>query len=136
MQSRMDGGGWHAEMGQRIVWMCQGEHQSAVITLNPPNLGPLKIEIQAHRNVISANFVSDNAEVRQALAEGFPALKSAMADAGVVLDRAAVSAGGQTNVPNQLVAKRFISNQTLPKVNLDSDQPAGSSGHGLVDTFA
>ena len=142
MQSRMDGGGWHAEMGQRIVWMCQGEHQSAVITLNPPNLGPLKIEIQAHRNVISANFVSDNAEVRQALEEGFPALKSAMADAGVVLDRAAVSAGGhaavggQTNVPNQLIAKRFISNQTLPKVNLDSEQPAGSLGHGLVDTFA
>lgn len=142
MQSRLDGGGWHTEMSQRIVWMCQGEHQSAVLTLNPPNLGPLKIEIQAHRNVITANFVSDNPEVRQALADGFPALKSAMSNAGVVLDRATVlgnsdaSETGQSSTPNQLIAKRFVSNHALPKANPDSDQPGGSLDHGLVDTFA
>ena len=142
MQSRLDAGGWHAEMGQRLVWMSQGEHQTATLTLNPPHLGPLKIEIQVHRNIVSASFMSDNAEVRQALAEGFPALKSAMANAGVTLGQAAVSSGEQASQDAQpapaarLMAKRFLADSSPVQTGLDIDQRRGTSGHGLVDTFA
>ncbi|HVL75516.1 MAG TPA: flagellar hook-length control protein FliK, partial [Noviherbaspirillum sp.] len=67
LSPRVGSPGWDQALGQRIVWMVNGEQQSASLTLNPPELGPLKVVLQMTSNQASASFVAAQPEVRQAL---------------------------------------------------------------------
>ncbi len=81
---------WPAEFGQKIVWMTTQDKQSAQITLNPPQLGPIEISLNVKNDQATAVFVSANAEVRAVIESAMPRLREMLEGAGVQL--------GQTNV--------------------------------------
>ncbi|MGB2831923.1 MAG: flagellar hook-length control protein FliK, partial [Methylotenera sp.] len=56
--------GWDQAISQRVVWMVSAGEQSATLTLNPPDLGPLQVVVSVHNGQADTRFTSDNAEVR------------------------------------------------------------------------
>jgi flagellar hook-length control protein FliK len=86
---------WDQALGQKIVWMAQGGEQSATLTMNPPDLGPMQVVLSVSNNHATVDFMSAQPEVRQALENALPRLREMMGESGVQLGQANVSAGSQ-----------------------------------------
>lgn len=132
---------WGQAIGEKIVWMAAGAQQTASLTLNPPNLGPLQIVLNISNEQATASFFSAQPEVRQALEAAFPRLREMMSEAGIQLGQATVSADTpQQNAPDsrsQRTAPPFpgLDETSMGELPL-SQPPSLQSGRGLVDTFA
>lgn len=132
---------WGQALGDKLVWMAAGAQQTASITLNPPNLGPMQIVLNISNEQATASFFSAQPEVRQALEAAFPRLREMMNEAGIQLGQASVSA----ETPQQQ-AFDTPTHRNLPAFGLTDDAlPLDSGaaqlspqrmGRGLVDTFA
>jgi flagellar hook-length control protein FliK len=86
---------WDQALGQKIVWMAQGGEQSASLTMNPPDLGPMQVVLSVSNNQATVDFMAAQPEVRQALEAALPRLREMMGESGIQLGQANVSAGGQ-----------------------------------------
>lgn len=132
---------WGQALGEKVVWMAAGSQQTATLTLNPPNLGPMQIVLNISNEQATASFFSAQPEVRQALEAAFPRLREMMSEAGIQLGQATVSADTpQQNAPDQRSQRT-----ALPFPNQDgtsmgelplNPSSALQSGRGLIDTFA
>jgi flagellar hook-length control protein FliK len=132
---------WDQALGQKVVWMVAGEHQSASLTLNPPDLGPLQVVLNVSHSTATATFSAAQPEVRQALEAALPKLREMLGDAGIQLGQASVNSG---TANQQGMAERHAASGTQRTGHADSAseapvrigrvQPA-ASGRGLVDTF-
>lgn len=142
---RVGSSGWDQALGQKVVWMVAGSQQSASLTLNPPDLGPLQVVLNVSNNQATANFTAAQPEVRQALENAMPKLRDMLGEAGIQLGQANVSAG----MPNQQQGKsgeRQASSSRSSGRGGDGDASETavrvtrtetiSNGNGLVDTFA
>lgn len=133
---------WGQALGEKLVWMASGTQQTASLTLNPPNLGPLQIVVHVTNDQATASFFSAQPEVRQALESAFPRLREMMNDAGIQLGQATVSADTpqQNSTPDrqpQRIALPFSGADHAASAGLQAVQtPIRQSGRGLVDTFA
>lgn len=133
---------WGQALGDKLVWMASGSQQTASLTLNPPNLGPLQIVVHVTNDQATASFFSAQPEVRQALEAAFPRLREMMSDAGIQLGQATVSADTpqQNSTPDrqpQRIALPFSGADHAASAGLQAVQtPIRQSGRGLVDTFA
>jgi flagellar hook-length control protein FliK len=133
---------WTQALGEKIVWMTAGAQQSATLTLNPPNMGPLQIVLNVSNEQATASFFSAQPEVRQALEAAFPRLREMMSEAGIQLGQATVSA----ETPQQHdTSERQAQRSASPFPGADEAIAAGlqtghapllQSGRGLIDTFA
>lgn len=131
-------------MGQKVLWMVSQQQQVAELTLNPPDLGPLQVVLTINNDQASATFISQNADVRQALEAALPRLKEMMADSGLSLGNTAVSADTsqqQGGFERGRPAFRHgsgggvltVSNAQAADIGMGRIQSGGSR---LVDTFA
>ena len=84
---------WDQQLGQKVVWMAAGGDQSATLTLNPPDLGPLQVVLTVTNDQADAAFMSAQPEVRQALEAALPRLRDMMSEAGIAFGNATVSDG-------------------------------------------
>jgi flagellar hook-length control protein FliK len=134
--------GWDQAIGQKVLWMVQGAQQSATLTLNPPDLGPMQVTVHVNNNQATANFTAHQPEVRHALEAAMPRLREMLNDAGIQLGQSSVNAG----TPNQQggFGEQRQSSGTRQSNQIDiadsavhvSHIPTPASGNGLVDTFA
>ncbi|WP_194723087.1 flagellar hook-length control protein FliK [Noviherbaspirillum malthae] len=135
--------GWDQALGQKVVWMVTGEQQSASLTLNPPDLGPLQIVLNVSNSQANATFTAAQPEVRQALEAAMPKLRDMLGEAGIQLGQATVNSGSpnqqsQQNQQNPSFASRQgqgngeSGGTTI--VNASRAVPS-SGGTGMVDTF-
>ncbi|MDP2028132.1 MAG: flagellar hook-length control protein FliK [Thiobacillus sp.] len=134
---------WGQALGEKIVWMTAGAQQTASLTLNPPNLGPLQIVLSVTNDQATASFFSAQPEVRHALEAALPKLREMMNDAGIQLGQTTV--GAETQQQQHETANREARRNTpsYPGSGNDTDTgiqnlplPIWQSGRGLVDTFA
>ncbi|WP_460829766.1 flagellar hook-length control protein FliK, partial [Massilia agilis] len=84
---------WDNQVGQKIVWMVAGGEQSASLTLNPPDLGPMQVVLSVTGDQASVAFSSNQQEVRHALENALPRLREMMGESGISLGSATVSTG-------------------------------------------
>ena len=131
---------WNQSLGQKVVWMLSNEVQSASLTLNPPDLGPLQVVLNVSNNQANASFIATQPEVRQALEAALPKLREMLGNAGIELGQANVSAG--THQQHGSYGEQQSASGSL-KGNESSLIPStittGSTRvvhQGLVDTFA
>jgi flagellar hook-length control protein FliK len=131
---------WDEAVGQKINWMVNENQQSASLTLNPPELGPLQVVLSVSNQHASATFTSHQPEVRAALENAIPKLREMLNQSGIQL--------GDCNVNSQ-AKQQFAQNQSssgsstnasteaVTAANTISAIPnsAARSGLGLVDTF-
>jgi len=135
---------WDSALGQKVVWMVAGGQQSAALTLNPPDLGPLQVVLHVNNSHANATFVSAQPEVRQALEAAMPRLREMLGDAGIQLGQANVGADmpGQQQAAAGQSAHQSSGRGTDHAVGaLDNGARApratvSAAGRGLVDTFA
>ncbi len=133
---------WAQDFSERVVWLARNDQQTAQISINPPQLGPVQIALNLNGDQATASFVSPHAEVRQAIEDALPRLREMLAGAGIDL--------GQANVGSQLAQQgadrqapdtpRFADDKAiLPGDSGPAATAAVSplkSGRGLVDLFA
>jgi len=133
--------GWDQAISQKVVWMVGASEQSATLTLNPPDLGPLQVVINVNNSMVDTTFISDNAEVRQALQDGMSNLREKMNESGIQLGQANISSGGQPKqefqqaTQNRLISQPSSSSLVLPEAKVTVVNNKIRSGSGLVDTF-
>jgi len=133
---------WNQALGQKITLMVGATQQTATLSLNPPDLGPLQVVLNIHKDSADATFIAAQPEVRQALEAALPRLREMMNEAGVQLGQANVS----SNMPDQNNAQGGSGGRLGTQSALDSaqseDAPALSLAAnramqlGLIDAFA
>lgn len=133
--------GWSEAIGQKVAWMVGAAEQSATLTLNPKDLGPLQIIINVNNEKADATFISDNPEVRKALEDGMPNLKQSMSQAGVELGQANVNTGKEHQAfqqANQGYSQRQANGtkDSQATEHLTQRPVTTRVSNGLVDTFA
>jgi flagellar hook-length control protein FliK len=142
---------WENQLGQKVVYMVGSEEQTASLTLNPPDLGPMQVVLSVSNDQASVTFSSNQQEVRQALENALPRLREMMSESGIALGNASVNAGmpdgrqaqqqdGSSRGGRNLGRARGIAGvdsadgaDAAPRV-ITRSMPLGESG--MVDTFA
>ncbi|MGN6804972.1 MAG: flagellar hook-length control protein FliK, partial [Trinickia sp.] len=84
---------WEDALSQKVVFLSNAHQQSAELTLNPRDLGPLQVVLQVADNHAHALFVSQHAQVREAVEAALPKLRDALEAGGLGLGSASVSDG-------------------------------------------
>lgn len=138
--------GWDQAVGQKVTWMVSGGIQSASITLNPPDLGPMQVVLSVHNQQADATFITAQPEVKQALEAAMPKLREMMDQAGIQLGQATVNTGtpgqqqqahGQQTSGNSngRLANSGAAGEDDAAIAATATRPAVRSGTGMVDTF-
>lgn len=133
---------WDQALGQKIVWMVSGSQQSASLTLNPPDLGPLQVVLNVSNEQANATFIAAQPEVRQAIEAALPKLREMMGEAGIQLGQTNINAGSgsqqdsssEQNRPSPSSFAHGKSPVDTPAVTGGS--PGTKTRQGLVNTFA
>lgn len=136
---------WDNQVGQKIVWMVAGQEQSATLTLNPPDMGPMQVVLSVTNDQATVTFSANQLEVRQALENAMPKLREMMSESGIALGNATVDAG----TPDQRQAQGDQPGRSGQGVRLVSPGGAADVAEhqpgrpmnsralpGMVDTFA
>ncbi|RUR17700.1 flagellar hook-length control protein FliK [Legionella sp. km535] len=89
---------WADKFSDHIVWLGQHGVKSALIKLNPEDLGPLEINIKVVKDSASVNIISHSSHARDVVDQALPRLREMMANQG--LDLAEVNVGMDRN-PHQ-----------------------------------
>jgi flagellar hook-length control protein FliK len=87
---------WGKEISQKVTSMVLDKNQSATLTVNPPDMGPIKIVIQMGQDSVNTTFISNNVEVRQALHANVENLRQMMSQAGMTLGQTQINSGNTT----------------------------------------
>ena len=136
---------WATDLGQKVVWLANADKQSAQLTLNPPEMGPIEISLDVDKGPTSVSFTSANAEVRDALETALPKLREMFASAGIELGQTNVGAQSfsqqqaQHGAPNQSSSRGTGDNAILAAETTGTQQTgvlAAHQGNGMVDLFA
>jgi flagellar hook-length control protein FliK len=142
---------WENQVGQKVVYMVGSDEQTASLTLNPPDLGPLQVVLSVSNDQASVTFSANQEEVRQALEDALPRLREMMSENGIALGNATVNAGMPDNRQAQEQAARnsggFSGNgngRGRGDNGNAADEPAARTvtrtavlgDRGMVDTFA
>jgi len=93
LSARVGTDAWENQVGQKVVYMVGSEEQTASLTLNPPDLGPLQVVLSVTNDQASVTFSANQEEVRQALENALPRLREMMSESGIALGSATVNAG-------------------------------------------
>lgn len=133
---------WNQALGQKITLMVGATQQTATLSLNPPDLGPLQVVLNITKDSADATFIAAQPEVRQALEAALPRLREMMNEAGIQLGQANVS----SNMPDQNNAQNGSGSRTGAQASRDGAQsedastitlPANRTMQlGLIDAFA
>lgn len=132
MQLPLRAQGWDGEFAQRVVWMV-GRHASlAELTLNPPNLGSVEVRLSLSGNETGAQFFSPHQSVREAIEAALPRLREMLAESGLNLGQAEVSAESFAE-RRQGEAMRATAGGAAQSGA--DDQPVARTVLGLVDLY-
>jgi flagellar hook-length control protein FliK len=123
---------WGPALNQRITWMVANSLQNASITVNPPNLGPLEINIQTDQNKTNVQFIVTSSEVRQAIQDSIPALNKMFENSGLQLGQADINSRSYNQ--NRENAK---TDAQIKNIEIISNQVEAASiqGQGLINTY-
>lgn len=76
---------WAGELEARVQWLAGRNLRSAAIQLDPPELGPLQVQVQAHRDGTSVHFTTHSAAVRDLVEQSLPRLREMLESSGMNL---------------------------------------------------
>jgi flagellar hook-length control protein FliK len=134
---------WDQALGQKVVWMVAGGQQSASLTLNPPDLGPMQVVLNVSNSHATVTFTAAQPEVRHALETAMPKLREMLGDAGIQLGQTSVNSGAaqQQNAAsgqnaNNSNSSQFSNTADTAETSIAATTATTSAGLGLVDTFA
>jgi flagellar hook-length control protein FliK len=123
---------WGPALNQRITWMVANSLQNANITVNPPNLGPLEINIQTDQNKTNVQFIVSSSEVRQAIQDAIPSLGKMLESSGLQLGQADINSRSYSQ--NRENAKTETQIKNIEAISNQVESVA-IQGQGLINTY-
>lgn len=124
--------GWADDVGHQISWLADQGMSKAELVLTPPHLGRIEITLEIGSDLSTAQFVSANPLVREALEQAMPRLREMLAEGGISL--------GEANVSSDQPSRDGQGGEQRGQRGRDSGELAVSQtarrGTGLVDLFA
>ena len=135
---------WDQALSQKVVWMVAGGEQSAELSLNPPDLGPIQVVLSISDNQVDASFISSHLEVREAIESAAPKLKEMMDSAGISLSNFSVSSQASSNsqsfnneqARNPVTSRSITGNVGGEPIATAAPIQKPRQQLGAVDTFA
>ncbi|AUX73503.1 flagellar hook-length control protein FliK [Erwinia pyrifoliae] len=88
---------WQHSLSQQLAIFTRDGVQNAEIRLHPEELGSLQISVRMQQDQAQLHIISEHPQVRQALEAALPQLRSALAESGLQLGQASVSADGSSS---------------------------------------
>jgi flagellar hook-length control protein FliK len=123
---------WGPALNQRVTWMVANSLQNASITVNPPNLGPLEINIQTDQNKTNVQFIVSSSEVRQAIQDAIPALSKMLENSGLQLGQADINS--RSHSQNRENAKTETQIKNIEAIS-NQVESVSIQGQGLINTY-
>jgi len=128
-------------IAERVTWLLRAGLQAAELTLNPQELGPIRIELSLEGSAASIGFSAAHAETRSAIEQALPRLREMLAGQGLQLGGAQVDGGGQRRGGDSPGAR---AGRSEPRALLPAEAMIGSEtaiaraarAAGRVDLFA
>jgi hypothetical protein len=84
---------WGEALASRVVWQIGERLQQAHIHVNPPELGPIDVQVQVQDGQASVHFQTGHSSVKDAIQEALPRLREMLAQTGLQLADSQVSQG-------------------------------------------
>lgn len=129
---------WGAALGARLVWSVTHGTHSASIALNPPELGPVNVNLVLNEVEARVSFQSQQLAVRDAIEAALPRLRELFADGGLTLREVDIGAGDARSDARREPARegdQHARAHDRPESGSSEPSPVRLSD-GLVDTFA
>jgi|GEM_PF-5723866 len=129
---------WSEKVFERIRWMASGELQKAEIRLDPPDLGPLKLEIQVKNDQTQIILTSHSSQVREILEQQLPRLREMLEAQGFTsVDAQTRDSQDQKPTPHQSNARSTMaSSESETEINQhESMILLEKPGKGRVDCY-
>jgi len=123
---------WGPALNQRVTWMIANSLQNASITVSPPNLGPLEINIQTDQNKTNVQFIVSSSEVRQAIQDAIPSLSKMLESSGLQLGQADINSRSYSQNRENAKTETQIKNIEAISNQVES---ASIQGQGLINTY-
>ncbi|CAM2838094.1 flagellar hook-length control protein FliK [Legionella steigerwaltii] len=129
---------WSKQFSEHIIWLGQQQGvKSAVIKLNPEDLGPLEINIKVMNDSASVNIITNNHHIRDIIDQSLPRLQAMMAEQGLNLSEVQIDSDAN---PRQFSQQNNSGQEQLTHTFEDEIgvTPLKNKGRvkGLVDYFA
>ena len=127
------------DLGQRILWLSGHNLRSAEIRLDPPELGPLQVQVQHHRDGTSVHFTTSSAAVKDVVEANLPRLRELLEGSGLSLVDVNVAQQQQRGAPGQREAFDSSANTSrglLANLQQSEVTPSVRRSVGLVDDYA
>ena len=133
------------DVAAEVRVMVDAGSQRAELHLNPPDLGPIRIELSLSAQTADIRFAAAHSMTREGLAQAIPELRQMLASQGLSLGHADVSSGqqGQSFAQSQQQARTVA--QGSPGM-IAGPEPSGSRwapgarllrpGRGMLDLYA
>ncbi|MEJ0003596.1 MAG: flagellar hook-length control protein FliK [Pararobbsia sp.] len=76
---------WADAFSQKVLFLTNAHDQTAQLSLNPPDLGPLQVVLNVADKNATAMFMSAHQQVRDAVEAALPQLREALQQSGIGL---------------------------------------------------
>jgi flagellar hook-length control protein FliK len=138
--------GFGQELARGMVYLARSGSQSAELTLNPADLGPVRVELQMNGQQASLMISASHEATRSAMQEALPQLHALFEQNGLQLSGAQVGDRWQNGTSGDPGQRGADSNATAGSLLAGQETRASSAPAGipmsaprrvgLVDTFA
>jgi len=128
---------WDGAVGARLVRIAQSGDRVAQLSLAPPHLGELKIQLQVDNEQATVHFTAASAGVREALEQALPRLREMLSESGLELVNVDISQHDSSSAdPNSNDADpghKDANQQSEAQTTHQIPAPRGSDS--LIDAF-
>ncbi len=136
--------GWSDAVVDKVMWFSSQNINNAEIHLNPPDLGPLQVNISTHHDQASVYFTSQHAAVRDALDQALPKLREMFSSQGLQLTDSGVGGQGAAQQQAQRGQDFGAQSRANSSANAEPDIAISAATRGaparvsvsLVDAYA
>lgn len=128
---------FEARFGAQLQWMADRKIGEARIRVTPNDLGPVEVRLHLDGDRLRADFVSANAETRNALEQGLPRLRDLLGEHGFQLTHADVGSGQSGgNQATGTASQERAGSAAEETAGVTSGLPPRPRVHGLLDAYA
>jgi flagellar hook-length control protein FliK len=129
---------WAPELGDKLLMLVSNRQQTAEIQLDPPDLGPLRVQVRVSHDQTSILFSSHSAAVRDALEQAVPRLREMFDQNGLGLGDVNVrDQGKQDDRGGRMLGQQGEAGFFTDEAEVIDEAPAVQvRSLGLVDYYA